>query len=302
MRVNVTVCLHSGTAANPCAIDTLLIISLISMSRSDMMSLHLSRCLPQNIIAPMFALLCILSVAFAASISKRQTTNRSNNYSGATLLSSPDGTAFNYASTQIYVPETKFVSAEGSPGDTQRSTAWVGISGSSPNTDQGIIQTGCTFFNDGYQDLYTQCWYEFYPAPAVTFDGFEPSPDDTVLLEITRTSPTTGHAAITNMNTGQMVEADFDAPDGTASDGQAAEWIVENPQGGNDFADFQVQYFEGCYANTEGGNTYGPNGGTYRTHNEWKDLGDGQGPTRWTVTTLPSESEVQVNWTGPEGS
>ncbi|EME39390.1 hypothetical protein DOTSEDRAFT_83155 [Dothistroma septosporum NZE10] len=241
--------------------------------------------------------LALLATSTTASPTKRQTQVRTKNYSGAKLLSSPDGTIFTYATTIINVPDTQFVSAEGSPGQLQASAAWVGYGGME---DNGIAQTGCVFDNDGQDDRYARCWTEFYPDPPVFYDDL-PSPDigDWIQLELYLTSPTTATSIVTNTNTGDQASRDFTAPDGHSVSGNNAEWIVENPGARNNLVNFQKEFFEGCQAVTQAGNSYGPGDGNVEVFYEAKDLGDGNGATQWTNSFLPSDSEVEVDWTGP---
>ena len=84
-----------------------------------------------------------LSTILASPIEKRQAVRRAINYSGIAIQGAPDGTPFNYVSTQINIPDPIYVNSESSPGQVQTAAAWVGFGGADPNTN-GINQIGCS--------------------------------------------------------------------------------------------------------------------------------------------------------------
>ncbi|KAH0831133.1 peptidase A4 family-domain-containing protein [Lanmaoa asiatica] len=145
----------------------------------------------------------------------------------------------------------------GASGDS--ASAWVGIDGDTCNT--AILQTGVDFSvssNGGH--TYT-AWYEWFPDYAYDFSDISISAGDTIKLNVTAFSTTSGIAIVENVSKGQTVSKTLTST--VPLCGQNAEWIVEDYTVGSSlvpFANFGTVTFTNAMATGTG--TYTPSGAT----------------------------------------
>jgi Peptidase A4 family len=150
-----------------------------------------------------------------------QDTSESTNWSGGVLVS----TGFTSVSASVVAPTPSL--PEDSDDSTQYcGSAWVGIDGDTCSS--AILQTGFDFCIQG-TDVSYDAWYEWLPADAYDFSGITISAGDTIEMNVTATSKSSGTATVTNQSNGDSVTKTW-----TSSETEAdlceenAEWIVED--------------------------------------------------------------------------
>lgn len=109
----------------------------------------------------------------------------------------------------------------------------------------------------------TAAWYEWFPAAASDFSGFEINFQDTIQITIVAASPTSGYVALRNVDTGKVVSKILTSSHALCQ--QDAEWIVEDFEQGNSLvplANFGGVVFLDATAIDTNGNLARPQGGT----------------------------------------
>ncbi|KZT03719.1 uncharacterized protein LAESUDRAFT_729020 [Laetiporus sulphureus 93-53] len=179
----------------------------------------------------------------------------SGNWAGA-VYAEPSGT-FTAVTGTFTVPTP---SAPGGGGGSYSASAWVGIDGDT--CGNAILQTGLDFTVSGGSVSY-DAWYEWYPDYAHDFSGISFSAGDSVQVNVTASSTTSGTAVIKNLSTGQTVTQDLSSSYALCEEN--AEWIVEDYEEGDSlvaFADFDIVTFRNAYATYASGETTGPSDAT----------------------------------------
>jgi hypothetical protein len=133
----------------------------------------------------------------------------STNWSGFAVT----GSGFTDAKGSWKVPSVTCSSS------TTYSSYWVGIDGYSSNT---VEQTGTDSDCSSGHGVY-YAWYEFYPNPSITINGFTVRPGDTITAEVTYS----GGVFMTTIKDGSQSFSTQGTVSGAAR--SSAEWIVERP-------------------------------------------------------------------------
>ena len=192
----------------------------------------------------------------------RMASARSNgtspNWSGYAILNgatSYSGSSFHFILANWVVPGAS--QAVGAcTGSWDYSSTWVGIDG---YISRDVLQAGTE--SDAYcgadgKTIYTGTWYEWFPLGEVALTNFPASPGDDLYVEVSSTTPTTGHAYMVNYSTNQAVSVTFTAPAGTALVGNSAEWVVERPSVSGGLATL-TDYVQDFMVNTYAANFFG---------------------------------------------
>ena len=146
-------------------------------------------------------------------------------WSGAVVHATGSET-FTWVLGQWNVPDV----APAAPGaGSWTSFAWIGIDGNSDVTQIGTIQSVSA---DSSGKLSKSCYavYEWWPNSWSAITNFPVSFGDTMLGLICLDSPTEAFFSLVNLTSGLHAEFVFDAPSGTASLENQAEWILERPE------------------------------------------------------------------------
>jgi hypothetical protein len=116
-------------------------------------------------------------------------------------------------------------------GGSQYSFAFIGIDGNTDVTQIGTIQSVSTAGNGSVSK---SCYavYEWYPNSWSAITNFPVSFGDTMIGLICLDSPTEAFFSLLNATSGIHAGFVFDAPAGTASLENQAEWILERPEVG----------------------------------------------------------------------
>lgn len=212
----------------------------------------------------------------------------SANWAGAVLTSPPSGETFNLVSAQFVVPTPE--APLGGQNSDYSASAWVGIDGDTYS--KAIWQSGVDFTISSIGEVSFDAWYEWYPNPAVDISSFSLSSGDVISVTVSSSSSSKASVTMENLSTGQSVTKSASAPSSNSVlGGQNAEWIVEdfNVAGSQvPFADFGSVLFSNAVASTAS-SSLGTDGAVIM---EIKDDND----NILTHTSLPSSSEVQVNY------
>lgn len=227
----------------------------------------------------------VLSTAHITDADNITHVEYSSNWAGAVLSAPPPGQTFNAVSGQFVVPSPSVPPGGGS--GTYAAAIWVGIDGESYS--KAIWQAGVdVIITDGEESFIA--WYEWYPDPSIDIPGFSVSAGDTVSIDITSISKSSGLVILENISTGQVVTKSGSAPSTSAVlGGQNAEWIVEDFQVNGalvPFADFGTVLFTNAVASTSS-QFLDTSGATII------ELQDSKGRIL-TDVTIPSSSEVQI--------
>ncbi len=119
------------------------------------------------------------------------------------------------------------------------SSSWVGIDGTFGSND--VLQAGIEQRVDGNGNPSYVAWYEWYApsqsgSPAyiyqVNIPNFLVSPGQTVFCSVQYVGTTAGQVSFANETTGQYFSITLAPPPGATFSGNAAEWIMEAPDGG----------------------------------------------------------------------
>jgi hypothetical protein len=132
---------------------------------------------------------------------------------------------------------------------------WVGIDGFTMNNDQvlqagiaAVLSTSWRWFLP-HSVIGYWVWAEWWPKGAVTVSNFPVEPGQTVSFVVCAPQP--GDFAsvfIANASTGYGTSVGIDAPEGTTSEGDSAEWIVEKPDNAKVLLQFSPVTFNDCWA------------------------------------------------------
>ena len=228
----------------------------------------------------------------------------------------------NWAGMVVGPTDTSFFSVKGSflaptpklPAGTPKTAegiwggaAWVGIDGVAKD-EGGLFQAGINWqvSNTAAGTLNTvwQAWYEWYPAPMVSFVAFEISSGDIITVQCTADNSTYGICSVENESTGKKVSSGLKSPSSDAHLlGHHVDWIVEDFEAGFSeiaFADFgTVEWFD-CEAGVRAAGDVNGNlpdtGHVYPSDGEeWVLLNIAGKPLTNTTATL---ARMTVNYIG----
>jgi Peptidase A4 family len=154
-------------------------------------------------------------------------TVTNSTWSGAVVHATGSQT-FTWVLGQWNVPDVAF--AGGGDG-AEYTFAFIGIDGNSDVTQIGTIQSVSTASNGGVSK---SCYavYEWWPNSWSVITNLPVSFGDTMLGLICLDSPTEAFFSLLNLTSGVHAGFVFDAPSGTASLENQAEWILERPEVG----------------------------------------------------------------------
>jgi len=108
------------------------------------------------------------------------------------------------------------------------SIAWIGIDGNTDVTQIGTVQSVSA---DANGNLSKNCYafFEWWPNSWQAITNFPVNFGDTMLGLICMDSPTEAWFSLLNMTSGLHAGFIFDAPSGTVSQQNQAEWVLERP-------------------------------------------------------------------------
>lgn len=147
-------------------------------------------------------------------------------WSGAVVHATGSQT-FTWVLGQWNVPDV----ASAAGGGDQYTFAFIGIDGNSDVTQIGTIQSVSKATNGSVSK---SCYavYEWFPNSWAAITNLPVSFGDTMLGLICLDSPTEAFFSLLNLTSGVHAGFVFDAPSGTASLENQAEWILERPEVG----------------------------------------------------------------------
>jgi hypothetical protein len=153
------------------------------------------------------------------------------------------------------------------------SSSWVGIDGFDvpPIVSTDVLQAGIEQYVESSSKAASYvAWYEWYgpsgPPPAyvdqTNIANLPVSPGDEICVYVNYVSKTAGSIYLGNMTTGKHFSLTLAPPPGATFSGNTVEWIVEDPDGGEDFgtslAKFTPVSFTSAMACTTAGGTNNP--------------------------------------------
>ena len=145
-------------------------------------------------------------------------------WSGAVVHASGSET-FTWVLGQWNVPD---VAPPASGQGNWYSIAWIGIDGNTDVTQIGTVQSVSV---DANGNLGKNCYafWEWWPSSWQAITNFPVNFGDTMLGLICLDSPTEAWFSLLNLTSGLHAGFIFDAPSGTTSQENQAEWILERP-------------------------------------------------------------------------
>jgi len=209
----------------------------------------------------------------------------SSNWGGAVIVSSD----ITYVTGTFTVP-TPSPPPGGDSSTEYCGAAWAGIDGDTCQT--GLIQTGVFWCVQNGAYSY-EAWYEWIPQASIPFDNVAVNAGDSITVEITYTSSTSGVTTLINNSNGQQGSFTFSGESSGTLCAENAEWIVEDFESGGSlvpFADFGTVTFTGASA-TIGGTTQTPGSAGGETENIYIDQNNAQ-----LTTTTWSDDTVTVTY------
>lgn len=251
----------------------------------------------------LLSVVVLATIIQASPIDKPTKTTRdpvqdSSNWSGAVITSAPSGESFNYIAGQFTVPQVQAPSGA-TPGTEYGVSIWIGIDGYSTPSDahgqlfQGGINIDAVLNDDGSPSYVYTPFIEWVPDNEVTSFDFAFTAGDTISIEATATSSTTGKIVFNNLSQKTSTTQEISAPSSQyALVGQDAEWIVEDYlNNGSEipFVDFESVTWSDCIAQTSSSST---------------DLSDAntiivelvESGTQYTDITIKSASSVEITY------
>jgi hypothetical protein len=165
---------------------------------------------------------------------------------------------------------------------------WVGIDGAE---QRQILQAGIAAdVQPGYfsSDIDYYAWGEWYPNLPCRFDNFPVAPGDLIACLVMALAPDLGLVSMANITRNHGSSMMLPAPGGIRSQGQTAEWVVE--QVSDMLPVFTPVVFEGCVAGSAT-EAFGPVPGP------GSDITDSNGTPITRSWVLTSDS-VLVRWAG----
>jgi Peptidase A4 family len=168
-------------------------------------------------------------------------------------------------------PQSSPGSYDASVGIAYDSSSWVGIDGADITvTSNDVLQAGVQQYVDTKGNAHYVAWYEWYgpvgPPPAyvdqVNITSVPVSPGHEVYVSVQYVSKTAGSIYFGNITTGLHFSITLAPPSGATFAGNTVEWIMEDPDGGEDYgtalAKFTPVVFTNAIACTAAGGTNNP--------------------------------------------
>jgi hypothetical protein len=248
-------------------------------------------------ITPVFQPVEELAPGISRADRPRPEANGTNGTWSGTVAHAPNGEAFEWVFSQWNVP---YVEPGGEGPGSWWAATWIGIDGVSDVTQIGTMQVVSA---DAAGNITTSCfaWREWWsastPSPWVAIPNFPVSFGDTVCGLVCLLSPTEANFSMINMTTGVHVgfgSIPLDAPPGTSSLENQAEWILERPElssGQAQLPDFSEIRFDEAYAG--GGPAFFVNGGAADTVLNMVEDG-----VTVATTTIGSPTFIKIDYTG----
>jgi hypothetical protein len=155
-------------------------------------------------------------------------------------------------------------SYDSSHGISYDSSSWVGIDGFFVSND--VLQAGIEQYVDTSGKAHYVAWYEWFVAGDTTppyvyqtnittsssGQPFSVSPGDEIYVSVQYVGKTSGSIYIANNTTGLYFSITLAPPSGASFNGSSVEWIMEDPDGGEDtntaLAKFTPVAFTSCAA------------------------------------------------------
>ncbi|KAG9003661.1 hypothetical protein FRB94_002984 [Tulasnella sp. JGI-2019a] len=232
------------------------------------------------------ALIGNLLLAAVASATPTYGPYTGNNWAGSVLQS----TQYAAISGQFAVPKIAYPQPQTS--GLAGAAAWVGIDGYktclSADFQAGVsldIVNGVISYNG---------FYQWYPNAPVFFTSLTIAAGDTILVNVTTTSPTTGTAVVQNLSNGQTGSVTLSVPKNPLCR-LSAEWIVgsyANTSAAVPLANFGDVDFLNSVATTVSGTTQGPVAGTI-----FNIVAPATGQVL--TQTTPTANSVNIQYIGP---
>jgi hypothetical protein len=165
-------------------------------------------------------------------------------------------------------PACSAPSYDSSHGIAYDSSSWIGIDGFFVSND--VLQAGVQQYVDTSGKAHYVAWYEWYgpvgPPPAyvdqVNIANLPISPGNQVYVSVQYVSKTAGSIYFANMTTGLHTSFTVAPPTSASFNGSSVEWIMEDPDGGEDtntaLAKFTPVTFTNAIACLAAGGTNNP--------------------------------------------
>ncbi|HEY6347446.1 MAG TPA: G1 family glutamic endopeptidase [Bryobacteraceae bacterium] len=151
------------------------------------------------------------------------------------------------------------------------SSSWIGIDGAGFTVvSDDVLQAGVQQYVDSLGNAHYVAWYEWYgpvgPPPAyvdqVNITSVPVSPGNQIYVSVQYVGKTAGSIYLGNITTGLHFSITLAPPSGATFSGNTVEWIMEDPDGGEDYgtslAKFTPVVFTSAVACTAAGGTNNP--------------------------------------------
>lgn len=168
-------------------------------------------------------------------------------------------------------PASSFPSYDSTVGIDWDSSSWIGLDGFNATVvSNDVLQAGVQQYVDTSGKPHYVAWYEWFTAgdttPAYVYQtnitNIPIRPGDEVSVSVQYMSKTAGYIYFGNVTTGKHTSVTLAPPSGATFSGNTVEWIVEDPDGGEEtntaLAKFTPVVFSSAIACTASGGTNNP--------------------------------------------